>query len=155
MARNVLVAAASSNQTKRVVSSARTWGELRNEPEVAALIIGDVEAIVNPGKVTLGRDESVLPEGDFQLYLITKKNKAGEDTYENLAIEVLQAVRKGAAIASGEGIAKLRDELMEVVADHFNLEVSQIAPGAAASPATQADPEAQAALLEAKNLGGL
>lgn len=146
--RNVIVASTASNQAKRISTSATTWGELRVEREVAALISGDVEAIVNPGKVTLGRDESLLPTGDFQLYLIPKKNKAGAADYSGIGEAIAAAISKAASIATDDEVETLKDDLIEVVADHFGVEISQID----GSEQNEGDVELKAALEEAKSM---
>lgn len=142
--RNVVVASPASNQAKRITTSATTWGELKVQSDVAALIVGEVEAIVNPGKLTLNRDESVLPTGDFQLFLISKKNKAGTLSYSQLASEVSEAIRKAAALANEEDVEALKESLIETIADHFGVEAEEIGGGSS-------DEELNQALKDAKS----
>lgn len=151
MTRNVVVASPATNQAKRVTTSATTWGELRAQSDVAGLINGEVDAIVNPGRLTLGSDDSVLPTGDFNLYLITKKNKAGMADYSNLGEIISSAISKAAAKAEENEVENLQDELLEVVADHFSLDVSEI-DGSNDESNDQEDDELQQALREARNM---
>lgn len=112
MSRTVIVASSAANKAKKITTSATTWGELQNE--ISDLITGDVEAVVKPGNITLRANDSTLPEGDFNVYLIPKKNKAGydaDDFVDDIAEEVerfqgaqLQAL-KAAVIAAIRGFA--------------------------------------------------
>jgi hypothetical protein len=76
--RTIIVASPAANKAKKIENFAgRTWGELKDHATVRELMVGSVEAIVNPGNLTLSRVDAVLPEGDFKLYLVPTKNKAG------------------------------------------------------------------------------
>jgi hypothetical protein len=142
--RNVVVASAASNTAKKFTTTATTWGELKAQSDMRGLIAGEVEAIINPGKQTLGRDESVLPTEDFSLFLIPLKNKAGSD-YVELARAISDAIRKAASIAAEDDVDQLKEDLIEVIADHFGVTPEQIGAG-------PSDRELSSALREASKL---
>lgn len=146
--RNVVVATAASNTAKRVTTTATTWGELKAQSDVASLISGDVEAIVNPGKITLGHNDSILPTGDFQLFLIPKKNKAGYADYSAVVTALASAIRVAASKASDDDVNQLKEDLIEVVADHFGLDADEIGGG------STRDSELDSAVRMARELAG-
>jgi hypothetical protein len=151
MSRNVVVASPAANQAKRITTDAKTWGELKSQSEVAALISGEVDAIVNPGRLTLGSDESVLPEGDFNLYLITKKNKAGMADYSGIGVAIEAAIVKAASLASDEEVEELKDSLIEVIADHFDVSIYDLEEEPSNND-NGYDEDLAAALEEARNM---
>lgn len=122
--RKVTVASTSSNRAKQYDTAATTWGELKRE--ISELLTGDLEAIVNPGHVTLSQDNSVLPTGDFKLYLIPTKNKAGAITENQAAAlgrEIGAALVEAATKASTEDINDLKEQLVEVIEEFFGVEL--------------------------------
>lgn len=93
MSRKVIIASAKTNAAARTEFSGSTFGDLKADP-IFAGIYGSgegVEAIVKPGNVTLRGDDSVLPEGDFNVFLVATKNKAGLDS-SDIAYEVEMAI---------------------------------------------------------------
>jgi hypothetical protein len=125
--RTVVVASTASNKAKRYETAATTWGELKSQ--IRELLTGDLEAIVNPGHVTLSQDNSVLPEGDFKLYLIPTKNKAGAiSEYEagKLGKEISEALIEAARKANKEELDELKNSLVYEIESFFgvNLDVS-------------------------------
>jgi hypothetical protein len=78
--RTVVIASAKTNRAAKVEDfSGRTFGDLKSN-SIFSSIYGDgsgVEAIVKPGNVSLRDDSSVLPDGDFSVFLVPTKNKAG------------------------------------------------------------------------------
>lgn len=144
MSRVVIVASPSANQAKRVTTDATTWGQLKNNAEVAALLVGEVDAIVKPGNVTLRGDDSVLPEGNFNLYLIATRNKAGVISVaaaKELGKEIAEAIVSAANKASDTDVRELKEELIEVIENHFDVDLNE-----------ETDSELKSALEEAKNL---
>jgi hypothetical protein len=77
MARKIIVASATGNRAKTFETSVGTWGELKATDGFSELYNSGLEAIVSTTKATLNRDEAVLPDGDFNIFLVAKKNKAG------------------------------------------------------------------------------
>ena len=151
MSRNVVVASPAANQAKRITTDAKTWGELKSQSEVAALISGEVDAIVNPGRLTLGSDESVLPEGDFNLYLITKKNKAGMADYSGIGAAIEAAINKAVSVASENDVEDLKEALIETVAEHFDVSVYDLEEESSEEE-NEEDETLLAALEEARNM---
>ena len=103
MSRKIVIASAVKNKAERIESSATTWGELKNEGAVANLLTDGIEAVVKPGNITLRGDDSALPEGDFNFFLIPSKNKSGwagdyEDSdFGELENAIVVAIREAAA----------------------------------------------------------
>lgn len=122
--RNVIVASAASNKAKQVSTSATTWGEFKTQ--IADLITGDVEAVLKPGNVTLTRDDAALPDGDFRIYLIPTKNKAGmtETQAKQLGADIAEAIALAAAKATSEEVNDLKSEIVEVIEDFFGVDLS-------------------------------
>src|SRR5688572_18307137 len=117
--RNVVVAAPASNQAKKFETNATTWGELQGV--ISSLMTGNVEAIVAETRTTLNRGEAVLPTGDFKLFLVPTKNKAGAgispDEARVLGREIAEAIVTAASRASSEDVAELKENLVEVIED--------------------------------------
>jgi len=122
--RNVIVASAASNKAKQVSTSATTWGEFKKQ--IADLLTGDVEAVLKPGNVTLTRDDATLPDTDFRVYLIPTKNKAGmtEAQARQLGADIAEAIVIAASKATNEEVNALKSEIVEVIEDFFDVDLS-------------------------------
>lgn len=123
--REVVVASAATNVAKKFMTSARTWGELKQEVSRQGLSLNNVEAILNPGKLTLNRDESELPDTNFKVYLVPTKNKAGISPREaeTLSNALTQAIVKAAKMATEEKIRELKTELIETIEQFFEVDL--------------------------------
>lgn len=122
--RTVVVASTASSKARKYSTSAKTWGELKSV--ISELLVGDLEAIVNPGHVTLTQDNAVLPTGDFKLYLIPTKNKAGAISIEAakaLGKEIAESIVEAATKAQAEDINQLKENLRAEIEDFFNVEL--------------------------------
>ena len=127
--RNVVVASPASNQAKKYETTANTWGEL--QAEISDIYTSGLEAIVNPGNVTLNREDAVLPTGDFRLFLVPTKNKAGNMTpsqAQSLATEISNAIVEGAKKASTQEVDDLRERLIGEIEDFFGVDLSEDCP---------------------------
>jgi hypothetical protein len=60
-----------------VNSSATVWGELQTDLTRAGVRFEGLRAMTNPGQVTLESLQAELPEGEFQLFLMSQKVKSG------------------------------------------------------------------------------
>lgn len=144
MERKVVIASAKSNAAARTQFSGTTFGELKADA-VFAGIYGDgegVEAIVKPGNVTLRDNASVLPEGDFSVFLVPTKNKAGmfELDTEEIADMVETAVDNVVKAKAEEVYNEIKAAIEAIVAKHTD------AIGATG------DDELDAAVREARSL---
>lgn len=150
MERKVVIASAKSNAAARTQFSGTTFGELKADA-VFAGIYGNgegVEAIVKPGNVTLRDNESILPEGEFSVFLVPTKNKAGNcgcdewDEYDedDISDMVNNAVSRVAQAKSQEVYNEIKTAIDAIVAKHTD------AIGATG------DDELDAAVREARNL---
>lgn len=78
MARNIKIFNQESNQSIIITSDATTWAQLRNEINSDGRIsANNKSAIIRETKVTLEFDDSILPEGEFILFLFPVKVKSG------------------------------------------------------------------------------
>jgi hypothetical protein len=120
--RKVVIASSVTNKAKKLDTAATTLGELKAEaPE---LFGGNVEIIVKPGNVTLRDDGSVLPDGDFKVYVIPTKNKAGHITTadaQKLGEEIAKAIVEAASKTSPDDVNNLRDLLVQDIEDFFGV----------------------------------
>lgn len=148
--RNVVVASASANKASRIQTSAVTWGCFK--AEIASLLVGDVEVVVKPGNVTLRDDSSVLPEGDFSLFIIAKKNKAGisDKDAETLGTQLGKLIKEQAKKTSKDDAIVLKDALTQAIKGFFEEKVET--EKSTVSAAAQSDSELDAALAEAKRM---
>lgn len=127
--RTVVVASPASNVAKKYETAATTWGQLK--AEISDVYTNGLEAIVNPGNTTLNREDAVLPTGDFRLFLVPKKNKAGNMTpsqAQSLAVEISKAIVEGAKKASQEDVDDLRERLIGEIEDFFGVSLDNDCP---------------------------
>jgi predicted RNase H-like HicB family nuclease len=138
MERKVVIASAKSNAAARTQFSGSTFGELKADA-VFASIYGSgegVEAIVKPGNVTLRDDASVLPEGEFSVFLVPTKNKAGNDLGD-LFDEIEEAIDNH----NDTILSELREAVKGVLSKYTAAEVNPTG-----------DDELDAAMREARSL---
>lgn len=123
--RKVCVASSAGKAVKLDNFNGTTWGDLKAEATVSPLLVGDYEAIVKPGNVTLRDDSSVLPEGELKVFVIPKKNKAGltEAEAKQLGKEIANAIVNANTKAQKEEIDELRNDIIDVIENHFNVEL--------------------------------
>lgn len=139
--RKVVVASPASNASKKISTNAKTFAELKLDPVFSSLYSENLEVVVNPGRQTLTRDEAVLPEGDFQVFLIPKQNKAGQMDVKNVGKEIEEAIRACAGKASQRELESLKENLIEEIESFFDVSLKD-----------EDCPECAEALKEAKKL---
>lgn len=123
----VIVASAAGKAVRIENFVGSTWADLQANSQVASLITGGVEAVVRPGNYILKDGSSLLPNsGDFNVYLIPTKNKAGMADYSNLGEEISEAISKAASLVDNNSVENLKAEIIEVIADHFGVDFSDI-----------------------------
>lgn len=72
-------------------SDAKTWGEVQNE---VRNIVGDLDNLIateNVNKTNLGHQDSVLPEGDFKIFLRPSKTKSGATDFSSMSFRECRA----------------------------------------------------------------
>jgi hypothetical protein len=149
--RTIIVASPAANKAKKIEGfGGRTWGDLKAHPVVRELMVGSVEAIVNPGNVTLNREDAVLPEGDFKLYLVPTKNKAGisESEARQLGEEIAAAIVKASRQSSSSEIGDLKKSLIEEIESFYDVDLDAVSQGNGSS----GDNDLDASLREARGL---
>lgn len=139
----VIVASSKANAAKRIQFEGSTFGELKANQEFASLYESGLDAVVNPGNVTLRGDDSVLPQGDFKVFLIPSKNKAGyfdlDDTLDEIKEELEEVLEYQVSQIKEAILAKVREFKNNPENQPWN------APG-------EVDQELQEAIQQAKNI---
>ena len=72
-------------------SDAKTWGEVQNDVKN---IVGDLDNLIateNVNKTNLGHQDSVLPEGDFKIFLRPSKTKSGATDFSSMSFRECRA----------------------------------------------------------------
>lgn len=136
--RNVTVASSSANIARKFTTRAETWGAIQSEILSQGLKLENVEAILKPGNLTLSHADSALPPGDFKIYLVPTKNKAGISPAEAqiLSNEITQAIIKAAEMASADKIKELKGALIEKIEEFYEVDM-----GSGASQEEEEDAE--------------
>ena len=137
MSRKIIVASPATRSAKTITTDATTLAELKQNAEFASLYNDGLEAIVGATRVTLSRDEATLPEGDFAIYLVAKKNKAGASS------DLLTLIKD----SIDESNENLREELHDLIDSYFD---GYAVPSATRTTGLTA--EEAAALSDAQNL---
>lgn len=148
--RTIIVASPAANKAKKIENfNGRTWADLKSHPVVRELMVGSVEAIVNPGNVTLNREDAILPETDFKLYLVPTKNKAGvsEIQARELGEEIATAIFKASRQSSANEITDLKKNLIAEIESFYDVDLDDVANG----NGTSGDRELDSALADSKN----
>ena len=71
-------------------SNAKTWGEIQSD---VRRIVGDLDNLIateNVNKTNLGHQDSVLPEGDFKIFLRPSKTKSGATNFNSMSFKELR-----------------------------------------------------------------
>lgn len=124
--RVIFIASAKLSKPKKITDfTGTTWGELKEYEGIAALVSGDVESILSPGNVALTRNDAQLPEGDFKVFIVSTKNKAGWDDAAAIALgkEIGEAIVKGAKLANENELDELKAELIEEIENFFDVDL--------------------------------
>jgi hypothetical protein len=82
--RKVTVFSTTTNRKVVVTTDVTTWGQLKAVSEVRGLLADNMDYVVKETKLGLASDESVLPTGDFTVFMIQKKTKAGVISRERM-----------------------------------------------------------------------
>ena len=71
-------------------SNAKTWGEIQSNVKG---IVGDLDNLIateNVNKTNLGHQDSILPEGDFKIFLRPSKTKSGATNFSSMSFKELR-----------------------------------------------------------------
>ena len=93
--RNITVYS-TSNGTSRIESAATTWAELRSDMVSLGISSSNMKAIIGETRTTLESSMSVLPAGDFKLFLTPVKTKSGS-SYRELRKKISELVNTNPA----------------------------------------------------------
>ena len=72
-------------------SDAKTWGEIQSDVK---RIVGNLDNLIateNVNKTNLGHQDSVLPEGDFKIFLRPSKTKSGATDFSSMSFRECRA----------------------------------------------------------------
>ena len=80
-------------------SDAKTWGEIQNDVKRIVGSLDNLIATENVNKTNLGHQDSVLPEGDFKIFLRPSKTKSGATDFNSMSFRECRAfiIDKGQA----------------------------------------------------------
>lgn len=95
-----------SKGSKTLQSSATSWGQLKDAISSDYPDIDKMNVVIKETKTALVLDESVLPEGDFQIFLAPKNIKAGGLS----RVEVLTKLREKLSDAIDELIDEIEED---------------------------------------------
>ncbi len=95
-----------SKGSKTLQSSATSWGQLKDAISSDYPDIDKMNVVIKETKTALVLDESVLPEGDFQIFLAPKNIKAGGLS----RVEVLKKLREKLSDAIDELIDEIEED---------------------------------------------
>ena len=76
-------------------SDAKTWGEVQSN---VISIVGDLDGLIateTVNKTNLGHQDSVLPEGDFKIFLRPSKTKSGATNFSSMSFKELRVFIAG------------------------------------------------------------
>ena len=76
-------------------SNAKTWGEIQSD---VIKIVGGLDNLIateNVNKTNLGHQDSVLPEGDFKIFLRPSKTKSGATNFNSMSFKELRTFIAG------------------------------------------------------------
>jgi hypothetical protein len=77
MIKEIIINQTSGAPALVVTTIAQTWEELKTELIQQNVNLSNVKAIIGETRVTLESNSAILPEGNFNLYLLPKKTKSG------------------------------------------------------------------------------
>lgn len=72
-------------------SDAKTWGEIQSDVKRIVGSLDNLIATENVNKTNLGHQDSVLPEGDFKIFLRPSKTKSGATDFSSMSFRELRA----------------------------------------------------------------
>ena len=148
-------------------SDAKTWGEIQND---VRRIVGDLDNLIateNVNKTNLGHQDSVLPEGDFKIFLRPSKTKSGATNFNSMSFKELRTfiAEKGQpckdylnveAKKSGRNWTQLSTEEMKTLLSSYSSgksssnSSSKTSPKKEVKPAKETKPSAKATKASAK-----
>ena len=72
-------------------SDAKTWGEIQSDVKRIVGSLDNLIATENVNKTNLGHQDSVLPEGDFKIFLRPSKTKSGATDFSSMSFRECRA----------------------------------------------------------------
>ena len=148
-------------------SDAKTWGEVQSD---VRRIVGDLDNLIateSVNKTNLGHQDSILPEGDFKIFLRPSKTKSGATDFSSMSFKELRVfiAEKGQACKdflnveakkSGRNWTQLSAEEMKSLLSSYygskssSSSSSKTSPKKEVKPAKETKPSAKATKPSAK-----
>lgn len=75
--RKIIAFSTATSVFKEIMSAARTWGDLKSAVKDAGIDPTGMKIMIKETKVSIETDASVLPEGEFTLFITSAKIKSG------------------------------------------------------------------------------
>ena len=142
-------------------SDAKTWGEVQSD---VIRIVGDLDNLIateSVNKTNLGHQDSILPEGDFKIFLRPSKTKSGATDFSSMSFKELRVfiAEKGQACKdylnveakkSGRNWTQLSTEEMKTLLSSYygskssSSSSSKTSPKKEVKPAKETKPSAKA-----------
>ena len=130
-------------------SDAKTWGEIQSNVKG---IVGDLDNLIateNVNKTNLGHQDSVLPEGDFKIFLRPSKTKSGATDFSSMSFKELRVfiAEKGQpckdylnveAKKSGRNWTQLSTEEMKILLSSYSSGKSSSSRSSSSKPSAKA-----------------
>lgn len=141
VSREITIYATRGNTMKKIMSDAKTWGELKPHVNKEGFDLNTLLAAENITKHDLINDMAVLPEGAFRLFLRPAKTKSGALDRKQLFAEIKAHVAanpgdKSKFTIDGKNMTQLSTPVLQELYD------KHIAKGGA-KPATTATPASE------------
>ena len=122
---------------KEFSTSVSTWGELKTLLDQENIAYSGMKVIVGETKNTIETDEAVLPAGDFTLYFMVKKSKAGKRKRGEINRDIKSLIErdgekaKAHFNAGGNYTRKPSDELEELINSYQSIpsQTAEVASG--------------------------
>lgn len=142
-------------------SDAKTWGEVQSD---VIKIVGGLDNLIateSVNKTNLGHQDSVLPEGDFKIFLRPSKTKSGATNFNSMSFKELRVFIAGQgqpckdylnveAKKSGRNWTQLSTEEMKTLLSSYSIgksssnSSSKTSPKKEVKPAKETKPSAKA-----------
>ena len=130
-------------------SDAKTWGEIQSNVKG---IVGDLDNLIateNVNKTNLGHQDSVLPEGDFKIFLRPSKTKSGATNFNSMSFKELRTFIAGQgqpckdylnveAKKSGRNWTQLSTEEMKILLSSYSSGKSSSSRSSSSKPSAKA-----------------
>ena len=75
--RTITVNSSNGQPQQQIITIARTWGEFQVELREKNITFAGMKAIIGETRNELSSNQAILPDGNFNVFLLPKKTKSG------------------------------------------------------------------------------